>query len=357
MDLDYIIVGHGLAGLAFIETLEKHNKKFVVFENATQNASSVGAGIYNPLILKRFTPVWEGVNQLKTALPFYKNLEKKLHQKYHHTFDTYRILRSIAEQNDWTVAADKPILFDFMLPEIIKNNFKGINAPFGFGRIKGTGNIDTQKLLSDHREYLKKKQCICFEHFDYQALKINNRGVQYQNFKAQKIVFCEGFGMRNNPYFKNLPLKEAKGEVLIIEAPELNIDFMVKSSVFIMPLSNDLYKVGSTFNWHDKTLEPTVEGENELVQKLSEIITVPYKIVDHFAGIRPTVKDRRPLVGVHPNYEQLAILNGLGTRGVMVAPTVAKNLFDFLENGVKLDPVIDVARYKESFLQSATPFT
>jgi glycine/D-amino acid oxidase-like deaminating enzyme len=78
---------------------------------------------------------------------------------------------------------------------------------------------------------------------------------------------------------------------------------------------------------------------------LESFITVPYKIVEHIAGIRPTVKDRRPLVGKHPKHPNLAVLNGLGTRGVMIAPTVAKALYDHLENGIALDKEISIARF------------
>ncbi|MEN8835167.1 MAG: NAD(P)-binding protein, partial [Polaribacter sp.] len=65
MKLDYIIVGLGLAGLAFAEQLIKANKSFVVFEDSSQTSSLVAGGVYNPVILKRFTPVWNAKEQLQ----------------------------------------------------------------------------------------------------------------------------------------------------------------------------------------------------------------------------------------------------------------------------------------------------
>lgn len=79
--------------------------------------------------------------------------------------------------------------------------------------------------------------------------------------------------------------------------------FLLKGSVFIMPLGDDTYKVGATFNWTDKTSVPTEEGRKELEEKLQKIISVPYTVIEQSAGIRPTVKDRRPLVGKHPEYQ------------------------------------------------------
>ena len=166
--------------------------------------------------------------------------------------------------------------------------------------------------------------------------------VTYNNLKASKIIFCEGFGVKQNPYFNHLPLEEVKGEIITIHAPKLEIDFLLKSTLFVLPLGNNRYKVGATFNHKDKTSIPSIEGKDELVEKLKKVITVPYTIVSQSAGIRPAVKDRKPLVGTNVSYKQLSVLNGLGTRGVMIAPTVAKNLFQHIEFGTELDPEIDI---------------
>ena len=183
------------------------------------------------------------------------------------------------------------------------------------------------------------------ESFNYNELKINKNIIRYKKLKASKIVFCEGFGLRKNPFFNNLPMQEAKGELLTIYAPDLNVDFLIKAAVFALPLGNNYYKVGATFNWKDKTMLPTPAGKQELVQKLESFITTSYKIVEHTAGIRPTVKDRRPLIGKHPTYQNLAVLNGLGTRGVMIAPTASKALYNHLENDVALDEEVDIKRF------------
>jgi glycine oxidase len=112
-----------------------------------------------------------------------------------------------------------------------------------------------------------------------------------------------------------------------------------------MPIGNDLYKVGATFNHADKTSIPSIEGRDELIEKLKKVLDTPFQIVAQAAGIRPAVKDRRPMVGIHPKFLNLVVLNGLGTRGVMISPTIAKNLFRHLEVGESLDPEIDIKRF------------
>jgi len=346
MSVDYIIVGLGLAGMSFAEELTAQNKSFIVYEDQSQNSSLVAGGMYNPVVLKRFTPVWNAEEQLQTALPYYKKLEKKLKNSYDHKIDIFRVFKSIAEQNNWFLACDKILLQDYMSSNIIKNENKSIHAPFGYGRLVRTGRINANALIHDYRELLLTKKLLKKEKFLYHKIILREDGVTYENLKAKKIVFCEGYGIKKNPYFDSLPMKEAKGELITIHAPELKVDYLIKAAVFVMPLGNDLYKVGATFNWKDKSNLPTEEGKEELEQKLNTFIKCKYKIVDHLAGIRPTIIDRRPILGMHPEHEQLAILNGLGTRGVMIAPLMAKKLYQHLEHNAALDHEISIARFQ-----------
>ncbi|SOS75339.1 NAD(P)/FAD-dependent oxidoreductase [Tenacibaculum piscium] len=345
IEVDYIIVGLGLAGIAFTEQLLKENKTFVIFENNSQTSSLVAGGVYNPVILKRFNAVWNGHQQIQTALPLYKKLEKKLNIKLDYKFSIKKAFTSIADENNWFLALDKPTLLNYMNPKINKEKIKGIVGDFGFGTLDNTGRIDTTLLVKSYRKYIQSLGCLFLSSFEYDALHISDDIVKYQHIKAKKIVFCEGFGITKNPFFNYLPLNEVKGESINIHAPELDIDFLLKASIFVMPLGNDCYKVGATFNWTDKTCNPTQEARQELEDKLKKIITVPYSVISHTAGIRSTVNDRRPMAGVHPKHNALVVLNGLGTRGVMIGPTVAKNLFNHLEKGEKLDKEVDIKRF------------
>ncbi|MDN3676256.1 FAD-dependent oxidoreductase [Flavobacterium paronense] len=345
---DYIIVGSGLAGIAFAETLLQHNKSFIVFENNSQSSSSIAGGLYNPVILKRFSEVWNAKPQLELANEFYAAIEKKLAIQFDFKIPIYRKFFSVEEQNNWFAASDKPNLSPFLSTTIIHKKYNGIDAPFGYGEVLQTGYVDTIALLTHYHKYLKSLNLLASDTFDYAELQLFDDHIEYQNIKAKHIVFAEGFGMHSNPFFNLLPLDGTKGELFIIRAPELDLDVIINTSVFILPLGDALFKVGATYNWEDKTNAPTTEGKQELIDRIKEILNCDFEIVEHFAGVRPTVKDRRPLLGTHPKHEKLHILNGLGTRGVMLAPTLAKDLFDFIENGKPLDKAIDIKRYTTS---------
>lgn len=343
--IDYLIIGCGLAGISFAEKALRNGKSIMVLDNNSQNSSKIAGGLYNPVILKRFSEVWQAQEQLELMNEFYSFLENKLECKFDFKGPILRKFFSIEEQNNWFAASDKVALAPFLSTNLIAKKYKGIDSPYGYGEVLQTGYVDTALLLNKYRQYLQKNSLFQEENFDYTAIKIEADSICYKNMKAKHIIFAEGFGLHANPYFNQLPLDGTKGELFIIKASELDLDVIINTSVFILPLGNDLFKVGATYNWKDKTDLPTEEGKKELVERIKEIITCDFEIIAHFAGVRPTVKDRRPLIGTHHSYKSLHILNGLGTRGVMLGPAMAKALFDNIEYGISLNKEIDINRF------------
>ncbi|MEP4908100.1 MAG: FAD-binding oxidoreductase [Algibacter sp.] len=345
MKVDYIIVGCGLAGISFCEQLKAHNKTFVVFDDKSQLSSTVAGGLYNPVVLKRFTSVWKSKEQLALALPMYQAIENELNVKLDYKLPVYRKFASLEEQNDWFTASDKPKLTEYLSTEIKQNTNPSINASFGFGEVLETGRIDVATLINAYKLNLLNSDMLFEDAFIYNDLNQNDAGVEYKDIKAKHIVFSEGFGVTKNLFFDYLPMIPTKGELLTIYAPDLKIDFVLKGAVFLIPLKDDLYLVGATYDWDDTSHNITVKAKETLLEKLKTIVTCSFKVVNQVAGIRPTVKDRRPLVGQHPSYSHTYVLNGLGTRGVMIGPYVAKELYNFIENDTALEKEVDIRRF------------
>lgn len=342
---DYIIVGAGLAGISFAETAFLNNKSFIVFNDSSQQSSRVAAGLYNPVILKRMSLPMNAAKHMEYIRPFYKYIEDRLGAKFDCHIPVFRRFATIEEQNNWFEATDKPALTPFLSPDIVRTKYEGLDAPYGFGRVLNTGYLDTVTFLDAYHTYLSENSKLIDESFKYNELIIKAGHVSYKGIEARHIIFAEGFGMHQNPFFKHLPLDGTKGELLLIKAPALRLDAAVNSGVFIVPVGEDLYKVGATYEWDDKTSIPTQAGKNELIQKLEELISCSYEVIGHFAGIRPTVKDRKPIIGTHPNFTNVHLLNGLGTRGVMLGPPMAKMLYDSIENNVPIDKDVSFYRF------------
>ena len=343
--IDYLIVGSGLAGISFSEIALQNNKTILVLDNNSQNSTKIAGGLYNPVILKRFSEVGHAKEHLVIMNDFFTVLEKKLNCKVDFKIPILRKFFSVEEQNNWFTASDKANLASFLSINLISKKYLSIDSPFGYGEVLQTGYVDTALLVSKYKEYLISNKWFLEESFDYSLLQEEKNGIKYKDFKARHIIFAEGFGMHSNPYFKELPLDGTKGELLVIKAPLLDLDVILNTSVFILPLGNNLFKVGATYNWTDKTDKPTEEGKAELIEKLKEIINCDFEIVGHFAGVRPTVKDRKPLVGTYSDHNSIHIINGLGTRGVMLGPSMAKALFENIEFQILLDKTIDIKRF------------
>ncbi len=345
--IDYLIVGSGLAGISFAETAMQNQKSFLIIDNHSQSSSLIAGGLYNPVILKRFSEVWQAEQQLEILNQFYQKLESKLNIKVDFKIPILRKFFSVEEQNNWFAASDNKMLTPFLSLDLVKTKYAGINSPFDYGEVLQTGYVDTKLLLDTYKKYLLENKLLIQETFDYQSIQFNDDFIEYKQIKAKQIIFAEGFGLHANPYFNYLPLDGTKGELFVIKAPELNLDVIINTSVFILPLGNDLFKVGATYNWQDKTNIPTEDGKKELLDRIHEILDCKFEIMDHFAGVRPTVRDRKPLIGTHPKFPQLHILNGLGTRGVMLGPSMAIELFNSIEHQKPLDKAIDIKRYEK----------
>ncbi|MGS2739660.1 NAD(P)/FAD-dependent oxidoreductase [Sinomicrobium sp. M5D2P17] len=349
MITDYIIVGLGLAGISFCEQLREKGRDFVVFDGGSQQSSTVAGGVYNPVVLKRFTAAWRSEEQLGIAVPLYRKLEERLSRKLVYPMPVYRKFASVEEQNLWFEAADKPALSPFLSPRIIHNDNPCVHAPHGFGEVWHTGRIGVRELQEEYTADLLMQHKLRKEDLDYAALEFIKDGVRYKEIVAKHIVFAEGFGMMSNPFFNYLPLRGAKGELLTIKAPRLRMNTILKSSVFLIPLGDDLYKVGATYNWQDKTNTITSRAKEELSGKLKPILDCEYEVIGQEAGIRPTVTDRRPMAGRHPRYKNMYILNGLGTRGTLTGPYVAGQLYRFIEEKISLNEEIDIERFRAKY--------
>ncbi|MDO4880238.1 MAG: FAD-dependent oxidoreductase [Capnocytophaga sp.] len=345
---DYIIVGFGFAGISFTHLLEKNNKNFVVINDNPNPVTTTAAALFNPVILKRFTPVWKAEEQMELLNIFYTEIQEKLNIPILKKLAVFRKFTSLEEQNNWFSASDKPSLTPFLSTKIEKEINPYIETPFGLGEVMKTGRVDTKELVTHYIQKLKKEEKIIEEKLDYSALEINENYVKYKDISAKKIVFCEGYKVVDNPFFNYLPMQGSKGELLTFRA-ELNLDKVVKSDGFIIPFGENIYKIGATYNNTDKTSTITKEAREELTNKLKKLTSCPFEIIHQEAGIRPTIIDRRPLVGKHPEKDNIFILNGLGTRGAMLAPYTATALYDFIEKNIPIDKEMNISRFEKKF--------
>jgi len=349
--VDYIIVGQGIAGTCMALKLLKENKSFIVIDNHFHKASSIAAGIYNPVVLKRFSIVWNAVKQIKRLREIFTDFEQLLNKKYLYNFPVYRIFNDEQEKKTWLKkATTHPDLIDYLSTDTEQlNNFSSIKEPIGSGEVMHTGRVDLTSLLQDFKNYLDENNLFLDEKFDFDLLKITEDSTHYKNFEAKRIIFSEGYNILNNPYFKTLPIIGVKGEVLKVKTNAVLPEAVVKGKEFLMPLEDGNYFVGATYDRDNVNYDITTEAEDYLVNGVKQFLNDEVEVIEQKASIRPTVIDRRPIIGEHPTIKQLICLNGMGTRGTMLAPVMVDELYNFLEHNLPIDKEADIARFYDLF--------
>ncbi len=348
MNIDYLIIGQGIAGTLLAHSLKQKGKKIIVVDNLCKNSSSIiAAGIFNPVTGRRFVTTWKANEIFPYLQHTYIQLELLLQCSFYHETGILKFFNDQREQNDW-VHNDKNNTYATFAENMTFH--EAITLPsFGGVTIASAGYLDIPVMLQQYRKLLTDANEFVATQFNYEELEISENSVRWKHITASRIIFCEGHNVLNNPWFNEIPFKPAKGEILIIHAPELKLITIINRSVFILPLGNDLYKIGSTYTWDYSDENPTPEGRTELCMKLDSLINCSYTVVGHVAGIRPTIKDRRPVMGFHPKYKQIGIFNGMGTKGVSLAPYFAGHFAAFLENENPLDKEADLARFIKHF--------
>ena len=276
---------------------------------------------------------------------FYQRMQDKMAVTFLHELPMYRPFLSLQEQNDWIAKAENPE-FKTFIKEIVapEDALPGITNSLGGLMLDKCGYLDIRLLLKVVREYLLKNSRLRLEQFHEPDLQIIENGIKYQDIEARKVVYCDGPYLGESRWFSWLPLRPVKGEILTIEM-EKSLEYIVNRGVFVLPQGKQKYKVGATFDNKDITTVPTPQARTQLEDKLKKLIQFPYQVVGHEAGIRPATSDRRPFIGLHPEFEPLAVFNGLGTKGVSLAPFLAKEFFQFLEQGRPLIPEVAITRH------------
>jgi glycine/D-amino acid oxidase-like deaminating enzyme len=352
---DYLIVGQGIAGSTLAWTLTQRGYSVHIINNTTLPSSSrAAAGMFNPFAGKKLIRTWQ-VDELFAFMQwFYMEMEVMLNCRFFHYRSIYRPFVSIEEQNFHLAKTAEPAIARYVETAVNHSQFSAyINNPFAGLSIIQSGWVDVPLMLDVLKNYFIELGQYQESNFDYDALTVDSETVTYQNKNYRKIIFCDGFQAVQNPFFSWLPFNPVKGQTLMVQIENYSITEIVNQGIWILPLNDTgLCKVGSTYTWDKLDDEITAEGRQFIEEKLKDRLKKNYEVLDQQAGVRPATNDRRPFVGVHPKYPNVAILNGLGTKGVTLAPFFAYQLVDFLEHRKEIDPEANISRYFPLYFRS-----
>ena len=278
---------------------------------------------------------------------YYREVEERTGKSFFYPMPLYRPFLSVEEQNEWMAKSSDPT-FDPYIDKIFTSSFSPqLKDSFGGLRLKQSGYLDTTAYIQCVGEWIAKDAVLLRENVDYTGLKASEGMIRYKNYTAGNLICCHG--AHQHPWFGWLPIRPLKGETLRVESA-FEEEIIVNRGVYFVPTQRSgEWRAGATYNFND--LEPVVteNARQELEGKLTELINFPVRTIGQEWGIRPTTPDRRPMLGTHPEMPQIHIFNGLGTKGVSLAPYFSEVLIRWIENQVPLNKVVDIERYKSVY--------
>ncbi len=334
MKVDYLIVGQGLAGSALALALMDLGARVLVVDRVDENsASRVAAGLITTVAGKGMNVSWRQGEYLPEALAFYSRLERDSGKKLFHPMDTLRLFDGEKQRMkfenkqeqvvDWVEVADAEDLSEWRAEE------------GGFVMKRG-GWLDTKLYLEVVRGVLGERYRR--DAFLEEDLEIGDGCISWKEVTAGGVVLCQGArGFAEGGLFSYLPHRCAKGEILTVSVAEACEEAVISRNGWMIPLGGKLWRCGATYEWEDMDGVPTEEGRAEVEQKICDLTDLPFEVVEHSAGVRPILRKSQPYVGHHPEYPEVSFFNGLGSKGVTTAPSVAAHFAQHLVNGVELD--------------------
>lgn len=344
MEIDFLIIGQGLAGSAMGYLLQKEGYRVLLFDTPDQNQSSrIAAGLYNPVTGRKMVKTWMGEVIFPQIEPFYRELEGQTGKRFLNSEKIYRPFLSIEEQNEWMGHSSDPEIQRFVEAIFTESQYKELKDPFGGVLLRMAGWLNINKLLEGMAAFFGDN--LVLESFDENFLEKTVSGWNYQDIQAKNLIYCNGLGALRSRFFSFLPFAPVKGEILEVQQ-EFFPDYIVNRGVFRVPLENGAFRVGSTYTWHDLDQGPTDSAKKELLEKLNELVKVEVsEVISHKYGIRPATKDRKPFLGKHPTDQSVYIFNGFGAKGVSLVPYFSLMMRDFILHSKPLLKEVDISRY------------
>ena len=345
MDSQHVlIIGAGLAGTSLAHQLLAKGHRVQLVDRGVNHSTAVAAGMVNPMVFRRMNKSWRLDEFILESRNFYLQIEQKVQHALFHPIVIRRMLSSEQERNYWLERQKSPEFFAY-LNEISPDDesYSLAENHFGSGRLKSSFWVDAKVYYERNLEYFERKGSLLKEDFDPSSFDENT--LNYKGTSYDKVVFSVGYQQMNTPFFHDLPIQQTKGQSIRVQSTEIPENESLNRKCFVLPLGNHVFRIGATYEWDNPDLTPTEEAKQELIGHLRVLGDFSYDILDQQVGVRPTVLDRRPILGEHKTIKNLYLFNGLGTKGYLMAPTLARELCDFMFEGVPLDKEISIERF------------
>lgn len=342
----YLIVGQGLAGtlLAF-SLLEKGEEVLVADDYNHNSASSVAAGMWNPVTFKRLAASWLAKEMLEEMNATFLKLEEKLGVNFFHQLPVARMFNSIQDANFWDEKSDHPEVGRYLSSRTNQSVQENFISPFGNSEVNECGWLNVPKFREAAKSYFNENGNFISESVEESDVFFSENELVWKGMVFEKIILCTGIGVNKWKGFERLDLIPNHGQVLDLHIDELELDAIANFGQFLLPYGNGKFRLGATYDWNEVPDVATDEAREFLLLELKARLNKEVVVESHRTGYRPTTRDRRPIIGFAEGNALLGVFGGLGSKGVLLAPYFAKKFTDVLVENASIPKEVDASRF------------
>ncbi len=341
-----LIIGQGISGTWLAWWLEQSGISFHLLDHTVATAASpAAAGIINPVTGRRLVTTW----MIDALMPFAKTAYQAMENFFEKTLIRETAVIDFFPSAQMRLAFEERYTADatYLFKESDENGFRDyFNYDLGCGGIGPCYLVDVMQMLQLCRKKWKEAGCLSERNVSLDEISVDENEIRVGDIHASKIIFCDGVGAAENPYFNLLPFAPNKGEALLLEIKGLPRENIYKKGMSLVPWQDDLFWIGSSYEWSFTDTLPTAAFRQRTEAVLREWLKIPFRVVNHLAAVRPATLERRPFVGFHPVHKNVGIFNGMGTKGCSLAPYFAHQLVEYIKGHAAIDPLADIKRFE-----------
>lgn len=331
----------------------------VIDDPRPNSASRVAAGLVTPITGSRFAVSWRWPEFFPSADTLYQRAEKESSQSFWSVAPAWRAFVSQDEaklyeqkcKNAGSQFNDAMIHIDAIDVDTMKQaQLPTPLATHGGIQMAPAARLDVPSYLDATRGVLQYEDLYISAYLDLDRdlqPSLDQVVVPSLGLTARWVVLCQGNLARTNGWFSQLPLHPARGDILVIRSRSVQLDRIVHHQGWIVPLEGKRFLLGATYDRHALS----TDGHDDAARGWREELCLRWtamtgekfepegaEILEHRIAVRPASYDRHPLIGVHSQWSNIGCINGLGSKGSLMAPLLARKLIEAMIDGRAIDP-------------------
>jgi len=327
-----LIVGAGLAGACAALWLAERGPVVVLdARGPASGASGAAAGVVNPLLGPKANPAWQAEAALDALR---ETLDRAGAADLLRSGGVLRPARDARQAEAFRQRADAlPHLARWEPVGAVQEAHPDVLAPFGALRVILGGALDpgalVRRALDAAGAEVQRERVTAFGEDGGEAWVDTASG----RLTGTRVLLAPGDGFGAFAPLAALPLHRTKGQTVRVRAPAGLGPMPVLSGFgYVVPEGGTMV-LGSTYEHAFSTLAPTAEATQYLLRQAGRMVPplAVAEVVEERVGVRVGVPGavspgRLPLLGPLPGHRRVWALVGLGSKGLLMAPLLARAL-------------------------------